>query len=72
MPFYFYYMYYLLHFYVSFMDVCAQTARYYLMPLLSLSYAFFLHTYPIEQYVPPIFGESGMVLEVFPPSGVMR
>jgi len=56
MPFYFYYMYYLLHFYISFMDVCAQTARYYLMPLLSLSYAFFLHTYPIEQYVPPAFG----------------
>jgi len=55
-PLFFYYMYYLLHFYVSFMDVCAQTARYYLMPLLSLSYAFFLHTYPIEQYVPPIFG----------------
>jgi len=56
MPLFFYYMYYLLHFYVSFMDVCNHTARYYLLPLLSLSFAFFLHTYPIEFYVPPIFG----------------
>ena len=55
---YFYYMYYLLHFYVSFMDVCAQTARYYVLPLLSLGWAFFLHTYPIELYVPPIFGSA--------------
>jgi len=56
LPFYFYYMYYLLHFYVSFMDVCAQTTRYYVMPLMSLAWAFFLHTYPIEVYVPPMFG----------------
>jgi len=56
LPFWFYYMYYLLHFYVSFMDVCPQTARYYLLPLVSLSFGFFLHTYPIELYVPPMFG----------------
>jgi len=56
LPFFFWVMYYKLHFWTSFMDYCPQTVKYYIIPLYSLAVAFFMHTYPIEKYVPPMFG----------------